>query len=69
MTADLPGWLIYALGVISGALLVLAIGPASDTFWDAVYWVRRVCIIVGASVLALAVIGGVGYIVWQSQAS
>lgn len=62
-----PGWVLYALGVVSGALLVLAIGPSSDAFWTAVYTVRRWCTILGAMVLAAAVLGGLGYIVLQSQ--
>lgn len=61
-TPDLPGWLIYVLGVISGCLLVLAIGPSSDAFWEAVYIVRRWCTIVGGVVLGGGAIAGVIYL-------
>lgn len=61
---DLPGWLIFVLGVVVGALGILVIGPASDAYWEAVYAVRRFCLIVGVCVVVLVVVGGVGYLVW-----
>jgi hypothetical protein len=66
---DLPGWLIYLLGVISGALLVLGLGPASDAFWEVAFWLRRAAIIVGAVVLAGAVVAAVGYLVLNAQSA
>jgi hypothetical protein len=67
MLDTIPTWLVYVLGVVTGALVVLAIGPASDTFWEAIYVVRRWCTIVGACVLAAAAFGGVGYLLWQAN--
>lgn len=65
LSDTVPWWLIYGLGVVSGALLVLGIRPSSDAFWEAVYTVRRACTIVGAVVLTGAAICGVGYLVWH----
>jgi hypothetical protein len=65
LSADLPWWLIFALGVVTGALAVLAIGPTSDAFWEAVYTVRRWCTIIGACVLTAVFLGGVGYLLVQ----
>lgn len=62
LSGDLPWWLIYVLGVVSGALLVLAIGPSSDAFWEAVYIVRRWCTIIGGVVLGGGAIAGVVYL-------
>jgi hypothetical protein len=59
MLSTIPAWLIFALGVVCGALLVLAIGPTSDAFWTAAYTVRRWCTIVGACVIGATAVGGV----------
>lgn len=69
MLSTIPDWLIYVLGVVSGALLVFAIGPASEAFWDAVYFVRRACLIVGAVVLAGLLLGGAGWLLVAATTS
>jgi hypothetical protein len=66
---DLPGWMIYALGVVTGALLMLGLGPASDAFWEVTFWLRRAAIIVGAVVLAGAFLVAAGYLVLQAQSA
>lgn len=63
LSGDLPWWLIFALGVVVGALGVLAIGPSSDAFWEAVYYVRRICLIIGGVVLGGGTLVGVIYLV------
>lgn len=66
---DIPRWLVYVLGVISGALLMLAVGPASDAFWEAAYWARRICLVVGAVVLVGGLAAGAVYLFMQSHPS
>jgi hypothetical protein len=64
---DLPWWAFLVLGLIGGALGTLAIGPTSDAFWEAVYIVRRWCIIVGATVLGGGFLAGVAFLIYQAN--
>lgn len=61
---DLPWWLTYVLGIVSGVVLTLAIGPSSDAFWEAVYIVRRWCLIIGGVVLGGGTLFGICYLVY-----
>lgn len=47
-----PLWLWLILAAIVGGLLVLAVGPATDVFWELVWQVQRFCQVVGVLVLA-----------------
>jgi hypothetical protein len=67
MPGDLPWWLIFVLGVIVGCLGTLAIGPTSDAFWEAVYIVRRWCIITGAVVLGGGTLAGIVFLIYQAN--
>jgi hypothetical protein len=67
MPGDLPWWVIFFLGLISGVLGTLAIGPTSDAFWAAVYIVRRWCLITGAVVLCGGTLFGICYLIYRAK--
>ena len=69
MLDTIPAWLIFAAGAAVGFLAALAIGSTSDMFWEAVYVLRRWCMILGAGLLAALVLGGAGYLLWQAAAA
>lgn len=64
---DLPWWAFLTLGLVGGVLGTLAIGPTSDVFWDAVYIVRRWCLIIGAVVLCGGTLGGICYLIYRAK--